>query len=184
MYARRGGVWIVVAAFRPCGREEPFPAFRCERCRLCGAEDLPRLYGARSRPWAGPGVGGGGGGVPRTRRAPYMRVRDALIAAIEAGTYGPGDRIPSEIELCATHKVAPMTARRVRLPGRRVAATEPRPSWSATLTDGAGPRVRASRAALSLSSPTHRPCAGRPRGRYTPFRPFPRLGPRGDGTGP
>ncbi|MFJ6566874.1 GntR family transcriptional regulator [Streptomyces sp. NPDC091292] len=41
-----------------------------------------------------------------------MRVRDALIAAIEAGTYGPGDRIPSESQLCATHKVAPMTARR------------------------------------------------------------------------
>ncbi|WP_405648620.1 GntR family transcriptional regulator [Streptomyces uncialis] len=41
-----------------------------------------------------------------------MRVRDALIADIEAGKYGPGDRIPSESELCATHGVAPMTARR------------------------------------------------------------------------
>jgi GntR family transcriptional regulator len=49
---------------------------------------------------------------PYRPRAPYMRVRDALIADLEAGTYGPGDRIPSESELCATHGVAPMTARR------------------------------------------------------------------------
>ncbi|MET8920779.1 winged helix-turn-helix domain-containing protein [Streptomyces sp. NPDC004610] len=41
-----------------------------------------------------------------------MRVRDALMAAIEAGTYGPGDPIPSEAELCAAHGVARMTARR------------------------------------------------------------------------
>ncbi|QDY79819.1 GntR family transcriptional regulator [Streptomyces qinzhouensis] len=49
---------------------------------------------------------------PHTRRAPYMRVRDALIAEIEAGTYEPGDRIPSESDLSAAHGVAPMTARR------------------------------------------------------------------------
>ncbi|WTE15676.1 winged helix-turn-helix domain-containing protein [Streptomyces uncialis] len=41
-----------------------------------------------------------------------MRVLDALTAEIEAGTYGPGDRIPSESALSATHGVAPMTARR------------------------------------------------------------------------
>ncbi|MGW1277560.1 GntR family transcriptional regulator [Streptomyces tsukubensis] len=41
-----------------------------------------------------------------------MRVRDALIVAIEDGTYGPGDPIPSEADLCATHGVARMTARR------------------------------------------------------------------------
>ncbi|MCX4661004.1 GntR family transcriptional regulator [Streptomyces uncialis] len=41
-----------------------------------------------------------------------MRVRDALKAAIENGTYGPGDSIPSEADLCATHGVARMTARR------------------------------------------------------------------------
>ncbi|MFD7549022.1 GntR family transcriptional regulator [Streptomyces sp. NPDC059816] len=49
---------------------------------------------------------------PHRTRAPYMRVLDALTAEIEAGTYGPGDRIPSESELSATHGVAPMTARR------------------------------------------------------------------------
>ncbi|MGX2996077.1 GntR family transcriptional regulator [Streptomyces sp. JNUCC 64] len=49
---------------------------------------------------------------PRAPRAPYMRVRDALLAEIEAGTYGPGDRIPSDAELSAAHGVAPMTARR------------------------------------------------------------------------
>ncbi|MGX8904753.1 GntR family transcriptional regulator [Streptomyces netropsis] len=49
---------------------------------------------------------------PNAPRAPYMRVLDALTAAIEAGTYGPGDPIPSEAELCKTHGVARETARR------------------------------------------------------------------------
>ncbi|MEU3060622.1 winged helix-turn-helix domain-containing protein [Streptomyces subrutilus] len=44
--------------------------------------------------------------------APYMRVLDALTADIKAGKIGPGDRIPSESELCARHKVARETARR------------------------------------------------------------------------
>ncbi|MFE9410944.1 GntR family transcriptional regulator [Streptomyces sp. NPDC006704] len=41
-----------------------------------------------------------------------MRVLEALTAEIKAGTYGPGDRIPSEAELCARFKVARETARR------------------------------------------------------------------------
>ncbi|MGW2860806.1 GntR family transcriptional regulator [Streptomyces sp. NPDC001205] len=45
-------------------------------------------------------------------RAPYMRVLDALTADIRSGKYGPGALIPSEAELCQTHKVARETARR------------------------------------------------------------------------
>ncbi|WP_405796625.1 winged helix-turn-helix domain-containing protein [Streptomyces sp. NBC_01506] len=41
-----------------------------------------------------------------------MRVLDALTADIKAGRIGPGERIPSESELCERHKVARETARR------------------------------------------------------------------------
>ncbi|MER8256740.1 winged helix-turn-helix domain-containing protein [Streptomyces albidoflavus] len=41
-----------------------------------------------------------------------MRVLDALTADIKSGKLGPGDRIPSESELCGRHKVARETARR------------------------------------------------------------------------
>ncbi|MYR19642.1 GntR family transcriptional regulator [Streptomyces sp. SID6137] len=41
-----------------------------------------------------------------------MRVLDALTADIKAGRLGPGDRIPSEADLCERHKVARETARR------------------------------------------------------------------------
>ena len=44
--------------------------------------------------------------------APYMRVRDALAADIKSGTLAPGDRLPSEAELCERFKVARETARR------------------------------------------------------------------------
>ncbi|GGR71173.1 hypothetical protein GCM10010252_06820 [Streptomyces aureoverticillatus] len=44
--------------------------------------------------------------------APYMRVLDALSADIRAGRIKPGERIPSESELCERHKVARETARR------------------------------------------------------------------------
>ncbi|MFJ2407135.1 GntR family transcriptional regulator [Streptomyces xanthochromogenes] len=49
---------------------------------------------------------------PNAPYAPYMRVLDGLTADIKAGTYGPGERIPSEAELCARFKVARETARR------------------------------------------------------------------------
>ncbi len=49
---------------------------------------------------------------PHTPRAPYMRVLDALTAAIEASTYGPGDLIPPEPELCERFGVSRGTARR------------------------------------------------------------------------
>jgi DNA-binding GntR family transcriptional regulator len=41
-----------------------------------------------------------------------MRVRDALLREIDAGKYAPGDRLPSEAELCAAYGVARETARR------------------------------------------------------------------------
>lgn len=49
---------------------------------------------------------------PNAPHAPYMRVLDALTADIKAGKLGPGDRIPSEADLCERHKVARETARR------------------------------------------------------------------------
>lgn len=49
---------------------------------------------------------------PHAPYAPYMRVLDALSAEIKAGTYAPGERIPSDAELCERFKVARMTARR------------------------------------------------------------------------
>ncbi|MEU3855045.1 GntR family transcriptional regulator [Streptomyces sp. NPDC029554] len=42
----------------------------------------------------------------------YLQIADALKKAIEAGTYGPGDRLPGENELAPKHGVSPMTARR------------------------------------------------------------------------
>ncbi|MFB7088647.1 GntR family transcriptional regulator [Streptomyces sp. NPDC056296] len=49
---------------------------------------------------------------PQAPYAPYMRVLDALTADISAGKLGPGDRVPSEVELCERHGVARETARR------------------------------------------------------------------------
>ncbi|GHH83177.1 GntR family transcriptional regulator [Streptomyces sulfonofaciens] len=45
------------------------------------------------------------------RQPKYQRIADELKAAIEAGEYGPGDRLPGENELMARHEVARMTAR-------------------------------------------------------------------------
>ncbi|MFI7321613.1 GntR family transcriptional regulator [Streptomyces venezuelae] len=44
-------------------------------------------------------------------RPKYQRIADALREAIQAGQYGPGDRLPGENDLMATHGVARMTAR-------------------------------------------------------------------------
>jgi GntR family transcriptional regulator len=45
------------------------------------------------------------------RRPKYQRIADSLREAIRSGEYGPGDRLPGENELMATHGVARMTAR-------------------------------------------------------------------------
>jgi DNA-binding GntR family transcriptional regulator len=45
------------------------------------------------------------------QRPKYQRIADDLRAAIAAGTYGPGERIPGENDLMATYGVARMTAR-------------------------------------------------------------------------
>ncbi|MFH9572082.1 GntR family transcriptional regulator [Streptomyces sp. NPDC017454] len=44
-------------------------------------------------------------------RPKYQRIADTLREAIQAGQYGPGDRLPGENDLIATHGVARMTAR-------------------------------------------------------------------------
>ncbi|WP_344009027.1 GntR family transcriptional regulator [Streptomyces thermospinosisporus] len=47
-----------------------------------------------------------------TERQPkYLRIAAQLRAAVEAGEYGPGERLPGENELMAEHSVARMTAR-------------------------------------------------------------------------
>lgn len=45
------------------------------------------------------------------RRAKYQRIADELREAIQAGRYGPGDRLPGENDLMATYEVARMTVR-------------------------------------------------------------------------
>lgn len=45
------------------------------------------------------------------RQPKYQRIAAQLKAAIEAGEYGPGDRLPGENDLMATYEVARMTAR-------------------------------------------------------------------------
>lgn len=45
------------------------------------------------------------------RRPKYQRIADTLREAIRSGEYGPGDRLPGENDLMATHGVARMTAR-------------------------------------------------------------------------
>ncbi|GFE15262.1 GntR family transcriptional regulator [Streptomyces glebosus] len=47
----------------------------------------------------------------KSRQPKYQRIAGALKSAIEAGEYGPGDRLPGENDLMATYEVARMTAR-------------------------------------------------------------------------
>ena len=52
--------------------------------------------------------------MPRTaqgHRTPSRQVAAALRAAIESGELGPGDKLPSERDLAATHQIARNTAR-------------------------------------------------------------------------
>ncbi|MGW6613769.1 GntR family transcriptional regulator [Streptomyces erythrochromogenes] len=46
-----------------------------------------------------------------TRQPKYQRIADALRKSIQAGEYGPGDRLPGENDLMAAYEVARMTAR-------------------------------------------------------------------------
>ncbi|MEV1052129.1 GntR family transcriptional regulator [Streptomyces sp. ICN441] len=45
------------------------------------------------------------------RQPKYQRIADALKAAIQAGEYAPGDRLPGENDLMVEYEVARMTAR-------------------------------------------------------------------------
>ncbi|MEU0023370.1 GntR family transcriptional regulator [Streptomyces rochei] len=45
------------------------------------------------------------------QRPKYQRIADDLRAAIEAGQYGPGDRLPGESALAQQYEVASLTAR-------------------------------------------------------------------------
>jgi GntR family transcriptional regulator len=48
----------------------------------------------------------------RTKIPIFRQVAAILRDRIRAGTYGPGEPIPSEAQLCAEFDVAPMTARK------------------------------------------------------------------------
>ncbi|MGC0415044.1 GntR family transcriptional regulator [Embleya sp. AB8] len=50
-------------------------------------------------------------GKAHDQQPKYQRIADVLRAAIESGTYRPGDRLPGENDLMETHQVARMTAR-------------------------------------------------------------------------
>ncbi|MCG6499172.1 GntR family transcriptional regulator [Kitasatospora sp. A2-31] len=50
--------------------------------------------------------------APYKPTAPYMRIVAVLSEEIRTGKYAPGERIPSEHELCARFGVARETARR------------------------------------------------------------------------
>ncbi|WP_374213815.1 GntR family transcriptional regulator [Streptomyces sp. A3M-1-3] len=50
-------------------------------------------------------------GSEEAGRLKYQRIADSLRAAITAGEYGPGDRLPGENELMVVHGVARMTVR-------------------------------------------------------------------------
>lgn len=50
-------------------------------------------------------------GSQNAKQPKYQRIADDLRAAIEAGEYGPGDRIPGENALSADYGVAVMTVR-------------------------------------------------------------------------
>ncbi|MFD3539781.1 GntR family transcriptional regulator [Streptomyces sp. NPDC058662] len=45
------------------------------------------------------------------RRPKYQQIADVLRSAVQAGEYGPGDRLPGENDLMAAYGVARMTAR-------------------------------------------------------------------------
>jgi GntR family transcriptional regulator len=47
----------------------------------------------------------------KDRQPKYQQIAGALRASIQAGEYGPGDRLPGENDLMATYEVARMTAR-------------------------------------------------------------------------
>jgi GntR family transcriptional regulator len=57
---------------------------------------------------------------------PYAQLARLLRERIARGEYRPGDRLPSEAELCATYRVSPMTVRRAvtLLVQEEVATTE------------------------------------------------------------
>lgn len=52
------------------------------------------------------------GALPEPADRPvYVRLKDSLRAGIAAGSWNPGDAIPSERELCAAYGISRMTAR-------------------------------------------------------------------------
>jgi GntR family transcriptional regulator len=84
------------------------------------------------------------------KRPIYLQLQDKVRQQIEAGELKPGDRVPSELELAAAHKISRMTARRalnslveegllVRQPGKGTFVAEPKmPFPGATLSSFSG----------------------------------------------
>jgi GntR family transcriptional regulator len=81
---------------------------------------------------------------PSYKQPPSRRLAHELRAAIAAGTYAPGDRLPSERAFAAEHGVARNTAREAF----RLLADE----GLVTITHGSGVYVRAKRRLLRFGS--------------------------------
>jgi GntR family transcriptional regulator of arabinose operon len=56
------------------------------------------------------GTEGGTGNARRARQGRYRQIAEALREAIAAGTFGPGQRLPTEVDLAREHGVSRFTA--------------------------------------------------------------------------
>ncbi len=111
---------------------------RCARCLPMHASGPPPRYGPAM------------GEVPL-----YERVRQAIAASIADGTYGPGDKLPSEARLAEDLGVNRLTVRRAIEELARAGAVESR--------QGSGTYVSApDRAAPAVAAAVHRLAGRRP----------------------
>lgn len=91
----------------------------------------------------------GSGTIDRTSEVPYyLQLSQLLAQAIDAGTFGPGDRLPGETELCSDYGLARSTVRetlrhlsdegRIKLVARRGAfvVEQADPGWRLQGTQG------------------------------------------------
>lgn len=67
------------------------------------------------------------GPLERPQRPPWRQIADRLSDAITSGAYSPGEKLPSEKNLCDTYKVARMTARKALEHLRDTGVVESRP---------------------------------------------------------
>jgi DNA-binding FadR family transcriptional regulator len=98
------------------------------------------------------------------RQPTYRRIAAELRAAVEAGRYGPGDRLPGENDLMAEHGVARMTARQA------LGVLQAEGIAEARKGAGAGWRGESDRPQIGRTHPAHalRSGSGGTRGQTSP----------------